>query len=223
MFLPPFRSTPEVVYDRAFWYRGRSSLIEASLLIDPSPEVVEVVNQAPNQTKVGPRFKHVPHEVCRGKQQTFSRGGQVSGLGTLGDKAGRRDLISDKNDGPPTRQARNCGASLKEARGHARITLCEKSAGGETSRAKSGPMGVPQCGTSPKTTDTPTDSDRLHRPAHAPLPKRSKTNQNDGFPCVVRPRQRCDGRLVSHEVFHYRKSIVGQGGGPSVPKIASVD
>lgn len=61
------------------------------------------------------------------------------------------------------------------------------------------------------------------RPAHAPLPKRSKTNQNDDFPCVVRPRQRCDGRLVSHEVFHYRKSIVGQGGGPSVPKIVSVD
>lgn len=69
-------------------------------------------------------------------------------------------------------------------------------------------MGVPQCGTSPKTTDTPTDSDRLHRPVYAPLPNRSKTNQNDGGSCIIRPHQRYYGRVVSHDLSHIAAQLV---------------
>lgn len=55
---------------------------------------------------------------------------------------------------------------------------------------------------SSKTTDSPTDSDRLRRPAHAPLPNRSKTSQNVGHSSAIRPHQRCDDHHVSYEAFH---------------------
>jgi hypothetical protein len=55
--------------------------------------------------------------------------------------AARLDLISDKMTDLLPNRPRTCGESLKEARGHARISLYYETAGGETSRAVSEPRG----------------------------------------------------------------------------------
>lgn len=121
-FFPFFCAVPNVVPDRALRYCCLSFLIKSfnvsCFTIDPFLGAVDIIDRAPYQAKLDrPRVQHVCQIVVNSAVTSCPRR-----RGTE-DMAARLDLISDKMTDLLPNRPRTCGESLKEARGHARISL----------------------------------------------------------------------------------------------------
>lgn len=93
-------------------------------------------------------------------------------------------------------------------------------------RAVSKPRDGSQRGTSPKTTDTPTDTWAATDSTDLPMrhcPTEAKRIRTMALPVLSLLIDSFAAVLSRKRHPTYRWSVVGQGGGPSVPKIVSVD